>query len=667
MQTLQMWKGVALFLLLGSSWSQFRDAVEALKARRPEAVRQQLETLDEALFPLPGALLILRALAAMEEGNWEEARAALSRVSGFFRTASLLLRADLEFRRGDPLAALRLLQQMPPDRLPEDQMWLLLRIGEKLLQEDAARALLEGPWERAYQVDRYSSEGRLLFDRVARLIYQAYRHAPPETQEALRRKVYALLRSAGIPDYQAALLKDFPASAWVLKERALLHKRRGYYSLALRTLDRALNLASEDEAPEIHSERARILAALRKPKEALQALKKYATKAPAEAAFRRADYLATLGQRKQAREEMRQLIAQYPASPFATRARFWLFQDALRQKKTDEALEYALEIQDPAYQPFQAYWKWRLTGKCDDCAAVVAQFPGNWYTVLLEHAGFVPAPSKDAPERQAWEVGARLLLEAGLWRWVRWYLADVPASPRKTWYLALAHARGGDLARALRLLVPLLQRGEIKAFSETERRLLLRTAYPMPFQEEVREVARRYQIPEFLLYAIIRRESFFDPGAVSPARAVGLMQLLPSTARWVAKKVRLPFQEELLFTPKTNLLLGTAYFHDLLNRFGAVHLALLSYNWGARRVRALLEETPKTDVPYFLELVPNAQPRLYAKRILADYWMYAKIWRGKPPDDWNALLGLGAAKTEGGGGGASSGTGGSSAPAETQT
>jgi soluble lytic murein transglycosylase-like protein len=96
------------------------------------------------------------------------------------------------------------------------------------------------------------------------------------------------------------------------------------------------------------------------------------------------------------------------------------------------------------------------------------------------------------------------------------------------------------------------------------------------------ETARRHDIEVSLLAAIVRQESAWDPEAVSPKGAIGLMQIMPATGKQFCG-----LSQKQLFNPRNNLECGTAYFAQQLKDFGSVRLALCAYNAGPYRVRKL--------------------------------------------------------------------------------
>jgi len=104
----------------------------------------------------------------------------------------------------------------------------------------------------------------------------------------------------------------------------------------------------------------------------------------------------------------------------------------------------------------------------------------------------------------------------------------------------------------------------------------------------VEQVSRKYGVGSEMIYAVIQAESSFDPTALSNRGAMGLMQLLPSTAREVAAQLNIRWTDDrILWDPMTNLEMGTFYLRSLLTRFDDVELALAAYNQGPNRIAAL--------------------------------------------------------------------------------
>jgi soluble lytic murein transglycosylase len=121
-----------------------------------------------------------------------------------------------------------------------------------------------------------------------------------------------------------------------------------------------------------------------------------------------------------------------------------------------------------------------------------------------------------------------------------------------------------------------------------ENRIYLSRSNVEAMASRVEQVSRKYGIGSEMIYAVIRAESSFDPKALSNKGAMGLMQLLPSTAREVASQLNIRWTDErMLWDPLTNLEMGTFYLSTLLTRFDNMEVALAAYNQGPNRIAAL--------------------------------------------------------------------------------
>ena len=100
--------------------------------------------------------------------------------------------------------------------------------------------------------------------------------------------------------------------------------------------------------------------------------------------------------------------------------------------------------------------------------------------------------------------------------------------------------------------------------------------YPLKYRPDIRQAAALYNVDPVLVAAVINAESSFNPDAVSNKGAVGLMQVMPETAEWVAKQMNIKIESETLKNPRTNILIGTFYLSYLLDKFGDVKTALIA-------------------------------------------------------------------------------------------
>jgi len=146
--------------------------------------------------------------------------------------------------------------------------------------------------------------------------------------------------------------------------------------------------------------------------------------------------------------------------------------------------------------------------------------------------------------------------------------------------------------------------------------------FPIRYQEEVSEVSRMFGIDEAVVYSIINIESGFDKDAVSAKGAIGLMQVMPTTAQEVAGKIGLKKFE--LKEASDNILLGTKYFVLLMERFGEIETALAGYNAGPSNVSNWLKRSEYSDDGIKLKKIPFSETEKYIKKFNRSYKYYSK-------------------------------------------
>ena len=154
--------------------------------------------------------------------------------------------------------------------------------------------------------------------------------------------------------------------------------------------------------------------------------------------------------------------------------------------------------------------------------------------------------------------------------------------------------------------------------------------FPTPFRKEVQAAARELGLDPAYVYGLIRQESRFIMDARSTAGASGLMQLMPATARWTARKIGLDYRAELINDRETNLKLGTTYLKLVLDDFaGSQAMAAAAYNAGPNRPRKW-REGPVLETAVWAENIPFAETRDYVKKVLSNSAYYAALMNGEP-------------------------------------
>ncbi|WP_319562771.1 flagellar assembly lytic transglycosylase [Marispirochaeta sp.] len=149
--------------------------------------------------------------------------------------------------------------------------------------------------------------------------------------------------------------------------------------------------------------------------------------------------------------------------------------------------------------------------------------------------------------------------------------------------------------------------------------------YPRPFKVSTETQAENQGIPPWLLFSLMRQESLFNPAAVSHAGAMGLTQLMPATARDVARRLRLENPGD-LFDPYVNLQLGAWYLRHMMDRTDNLSDALASYNAGITRLRRWRQYSPRLPDDLFLETIPFQETRDYVKLLLVSSWHYGYLY-----------------------------------------
>ena len=187
--------------------------------------------------------------------------------------------------------------------------------------------------------------------------------------------------------------------------------------------------------------------------------------------------------------------------------------------------------------------------------------------------------------------------------------------------------RGGHYRASTSHLQQLFPGFVFRSFATLPReiwRMLLPIEHAPSFARE----ARRHGLDPYVLLALVRQESAFDPRAVSAAQARGLMQLIPPTARRVARQLQLDrFSIDQLFLPRLNIRLGTQYLADRLAQFqGNIDRAVASYNAGPDPVSLWLSEGDYREAAEFVENIPFTETRNYVKIFHRNYQLYKRLY-----------------------------------------
>jgi soluble lytic murein transglycosylase len=165
----------------------------------------------------------------------------------------------------------------------------------------------------------------------------------------------------------------------------------------------------------------------------------------------------------------------------------------------------------------------------------------------------------------------------------------------------------------------------INTSDRTRAEVDLAQRYPMPFRGEVTAHARAIDLDPAYVYGLIRQESRFVMDARSSVGASGLMQLMPATARWTARKIGLDFRPSMVTDRDVNIRLGTSYLKLVLDDFeGHMALGAAAYNAGPNRPRRW-RDGPALEAAAWIENIPFGETRDYVKKVLSNAVVYGAL------------------------------------------
>lgn len=153
--------------------------------------------------------------------------------------------------------------------------------------------------------------------------------------------------------------------------------------------------------------------------------------------------------------------------------------------------------------------------------------------------------------------------------------------------------------------------------------------YPKKYENQINKVCAEFEIPKSIFYALVNTESSFNPKAKSPAGAIGLTQILPSTAEYICVKNNLDYTEFDLYNPNDNLYIGAMYLRYLFDRFDNVYTSLAAYNAGETVVRNWLKDTRYSYDEICLYNIPYNETSNYIEKIKNNQKIYLNFYKIK--------------------------------------
>jgi len=455
----------------------------------------------------------------------------------------------------------------------------------------------------------------------------------------------ALARSAAISGPAARVVSGFA------HVKTLTPADRFLYAMALSRLHR--DAEAEREFGRVHTvaaqyQRARVLLADGKKPEARRALKRVLTVAPrdtvaASALMLLADLAGDDGDDAAARAAYLRVVKAFPTSTHASHARFraaLLAFIAGHDRAAAREWDATPATSDEAVAA--RYWSGRAWEAAGDTAAahqrwrdVIKGEPLSYYAGLSGRRldGTAPVPVV-GPDTVAPSVGAEadsalgratLLGELGMDLEARFEVDRVVHVAAPTLALGAALQRAGETGRATGIGWRLLTRGD-SARGDVR---IYRLIFPLRYADTLVADARAASLDPALVAALIRQESSYMPKAQSSVGARGLMQVMPSIGRDLARSRGLgPWDPALLDRPEVSLLLGTAHFATFLAQEGGnIPRGLAAYNAGPSRVTLWAAKHGTDDPEVFVERIPFAETRDYVRNILRNRDIYAALYK----------------------------------------
>jgi soluble lytic murein transglycosylase len=620
-------------------------------------------------FPLADYSLYYLATIAFEEKAWERCRRMAARLRREYPESVWVHAAELQQAKADlaekklaqAAAALQALRSRKnaSSEILEEALFLQAQATEDIkhahnlyqhLREQhprskwaaAARREQASLRERMPEYFRFDTVGTLIADADQLVRERAYGEA-----EAIFKK---LLNSAEDADLRLRLLNKL--SALYLAVR----RRQDAFSLLEQI---ARDYPQTPDAPRALYQLGQILWNRHDNAQALDIFKQIITRYPASPVLDRALYAAGdiyewFGNKDAAMASYHSVRLDFPGSEVrddATWRLAWLhfrggdFADAYRIFKL-----LASEARDSALRTAARYWQGRSAEKAGD-GELAKQIYGEAYDAGAE--SYYQALAADALARLGAKVREPDYEPPARGQDAEWSSTN----PRIAFHLARARALSALSLRSL--AVAEISALEVIAGTDNAMRLYLAREYfnnqayrrslalanqlpasiderelyrfPLAHWPSIQRIAQERDLDPYLILALIRQESLFDPSARSPAFALGLMQLLPSTAARVAGRhgMRAPSNEK-LFDPEVNLNLGTRYLKDLLQRYSNNWFkAIAAYNAGEAAVDRWEKEIMADDIEEFVERIPYLETRGYVKLVLRNHRIYKKLYEQK--------------------------------------
>ena len=609
-------------------------------------------------------------VALLGLGRGDEAETTLAalerRVEGYLKEALPLRMAEAALARDDPKGAVDILDRASDETLIEPEE-VLVRLGAAL-EAAGEPEQAQRTYQRVYYgfplsmqasdaksaIERLNTPPLVPADLFQRELARAERLFAAGLWADARESFAPLLRLATDDDHELVALRLAECDHHLNRHQAARDALQPYLQKASR----------EAEARFFHLTATRALG-LRDRYVALAGglVADHPDSSWAEETLNNlASHYITLDDEEKADAVFRELVRRFPRGRYADRAAWKI---GWRAYKNDRFAEAAATFEAAAvaspranYRPSWLYWAARSHDRLGDRPAatvlyrvVASDYLNSYYGRLVSK---VLAARREAPVRPIVVTGPvgsapeglvpnatviRALASVELYDQA---LQEVEYA-RRAWGESLTlqateawlrhhralRGRAPDRFADLRGAITIMRRAYPQFMAAGGEQLppdVLGIIFPIDYWPLIQKYSDAHSLDPYLVTALVAQESTFTADVRSSANAVGLMQLIPGTARRYAARLGIRYSSRILTQPETNIRLGMRYFKDLMNRFGGAHFALAGYNAGERRVARWIAERPGFEQDEFIDDIPFPETQNYVKRILGTADDYRRLY-----------------------------------------
>ena len=580
------------------------------KAYQLEQNQSQAEAVWQNLvnnYPLsPATAEALYLLGKSDRAYWQQ---AIVKFPSHPRTHQII-RHKLSQNPNQP-KLMAILVKYTPDDLGVDKMRdrLVKEYSSQLTPEDW-EAIADSYWVKW----DYGKAGKAYAKapRTSRNLYRAARGHHIGNNKTVAKQLYL------------QLIKEYPNAVDTglgLRRLAMIVSKKeglGYLDLAINRFPK--------QAPEALLEKADFLDALRSPKSAAQTRQRVLTEykdseSAAEYRWDVASKKAKAGDLVGAWQWAQPVVTNNPDSPIAPKAGFWIAKWATKLNRPQDATD--------AYESVLArfprsYYAWRS-------AVALGWDVGDFTTVRHKTPEVVKVSQINPPGgSETFQELYKLGLKEEAWAQFQTEtsgMTELTVADEFTQGLLKLH-RGKNL-RGINQIWYLKDKDSLEDKQEWEK--LRQTPeywqalYPFPFEDTILKWSKHRGLNPLLVTALIRQESRFEPEIESSAGAIGLMQVIPPTAKTSAKNIGLAKYS--MTEPEDNVNIGTYYLDFTHNKYNNNSmLAVASYNAGPNAVAKWVSRYGLKDVDEFVEKIPYRETKGYVESVFENYWNYMLVY-----------------------------------------